>query len=581
MTSLRSAEWFDRDDELGLQNRAVLRVVGWDPDLARGKPIIGIANSWSELNNCNLGLRAIADAVKRGVIAAGGVPLEFNTISLGEELMKPSAMLYRNLMAMELEETLRAYPIDGVVLLCGCDKTTPAQLMGAASANLPAIQLNAGPKATGRWRGQEVGSGTSLWKYWDEYRAGRIGDEDWRALEAAYAGGAGTCNTMGTASTMAAISEALGMMLPGASSIEAHPLRGQAASRRITVAEATGRQIVELVRRDIRPRQIMTRAAFENALRVHAAIGGSTNAVIHLIAIAGRLRVPLALDDFDALSRTTPMLLNLQPSGDRLMPDFDAAGGVPALMNELRDLLHLDALTVTGRSLGENIAGAANRDPNVIRPRAQPLQADGALAVLRGNLAPRGAILRTTTASPHLQQHRGPALVFEDYADLLARIDSPDLPVTPETVLVLRNAGAVGVPGLPEWGSIPIPKKLLAQGVRDVVRISDSRMSGTSYGTVVLHVAPESAVGGPLALVRDGDLIELDVPARSLDLLVDEAELARRRAVWRPPGSPHRRGYPRLYQQHVLQPDEGCDFDFLRPQSDEALAFVPPVVGRS
>ncbi len=575
MTTLRSAEWFDRDDELGLQNRAVLRVVGWDSGLARGKPIIGVANSWSELNNCNLGLRAIADAVKRGVIAAGGVPLEFNTISLGEELMKPSAMLYRNLMAMELEETLRAYPIDGVVLLCGCDKTTPAQLMGAASANLPAIQLNAGPKATGKWRGQEVGSGTSLWKYWDEYRAGRISDEDWCALEAAYAGGPGTCNTMGTASTMAAVSEALGMMLLGASSIEAF------GPRRTAAAEATGRQIVELVRRDIRPRQIMTRAAFENALRVHAAIGGSTNAVIHLIAIAGRLRVPLALDDFDALARTTPMLLNLQPSGDRLMPDFDAAGGVPALMNELRDLLHLDALTVTGMTLGENISGASNRDPSVIRPITQPWQADGALAVLRGNLAPRGAILRTTTASPHLQQHRGPALAFENYADMLARIDSPDLPVTPETVLVLRNAGAVGVPGLPEWGSIPIPKKLLAQGVHDVVRISDSRMSGTSAGTVVLHVTPESAVGGPLALVRDGDLIALDVPARTLDLLVDEIELARRRAAWQPPRSLHRRGYPRLYQEHVLQPDEGCDFDFLRPQSDEDLAFVPPVVGRS
>jgi dihydroxy-acid dehydratase len=380
---------------------------------------------------------------------------------------------------------------------------------------------------------------------------------------------------MGTASTMAAISEALGMMLSGASSIEAF------GPRRTVAAEVTGRQIVELVRRNIRPRQIMTRAAFENALRVHAAIGGSTNAVIHLIAIAGRLRVPLALDDFDAISRTTPTLLNLQPSGDRLMPDFDAAGGVPALMHELRDLLHLDALTVTGATLGENIAAATNRDPAVIRPRAQPLQADGALAVLRGNLAPRGAILRTTTASPHLQQHRGPALVFEDYADMLARIDSPDLPVTPETVLVLRNAGAVGVPGLPEWGSIPIPKKLLAQGVRDMVRISDSRMSGTSYGTVVLHVSPESAVGGPLALVRDGDLIALDVPARSLNLLVDEDELARRRVAWLPPRSPHRRGYPRLYQQHVTQPDEGCDFDFLRPQSDEDLAFVPPMVGRS
>ena len=573
--TLRSAEWFDRSDELGLQNRAVLRVIGWQPDLVRGKPIIGIANSWSELNNCNLGLRGIAEAVKRGVIAAGGVPLEFNTISLGEELMKPSAMLYRNLMAMEIEETLRAYPLDGVVLLCGCDKTTPAQLMGAASANLPAIQLNAGPKATGKWRGQDTGSGTALWKYWDEYRAGHISDDEWNELEAVYAGGVGTCNTMGTASTMAAIAEALGMLLPGTSSIEAH------GPRRMAAAEATGRQIVDLVRRDIRPRQIMIGPAFENALRVHAAIGGSTNAIIHLLAIAGRLRVPLALDDFDRLSRDTPMLLNLQPAGDRLMADFDAAGGVPALMHELRDLLHLDCLTVTGMTLGESIANANNLDPEVIRPRAQPLQANSALAVLRGNLAPRGAVLRLSTAAPHLLQHTGPALVFNNYEDMLARIDAPDLPVSADSVLVLRNAGAVGVPGLPEWGSIPIPKKLLQQGIRDIVRISDSRMSGTSYGTVVLHVTPEAAIGGPLALVRDGDLIGLDVAQRQLTLQVSDAELARRRATWQPSPFMHARGYPRLYQQHVLQPDEGCDFDFLRPNNAAELAFVPPIVGRS
>jgi dihydroxy-acid dehydratase len=571
----RSAEWFDRDDELGLQNRAVLRVAGWDPEAARGKPIIGIANSWSELNNCNLGLRGIAGAVRRGVIAAGGVPLEFNTISLGEELMKPSAMLYRNLMAMELEETLRAYPIDGVVLLCGCDKTTPAQLMAASSANLPAIQFNAGPKATGKWRGQEVGSGTALWKYWDEYRAGRISDDDWHALEAAYAGGEGTCNTMGTASTMGAISEALGMMLPGVSSIEAH------GPRRIAAAEATGRQIVELVNRDLRPRQIMTRAAFENAVRVHAAIGGGTNAVIHLLAIAGRLRVPLTLEDFDLLSRETPMLLNLQPSGDRLMPDFDAAGGVPALLNELRDLLNFDALTVSGDTLGAHALTAVNRDATVIRPRAQPLRTDSSLAVLRGNLAQRGALLRLSTATPSLMRHRGPALVFENYSDMLARIDAPDLPVTADTVLVLRNAGAMGVPGLPEWGSIPIPKKLLAQGVSDIVRISDSRMSGTSYGTVVLHIAPEAAAGGVLALVRDGDEIELDAPTRRLILHVSDDTLNTRRAAWRAPISPHTRGYPRLYREHVLQPDEGSDFDFLRPATDADMEFVPPVVGRS
>jgi L-arabonate dehydrase len=572
---LRSSEWFEGRDEIGPQSRAVLRTLGWTPEFFRGKPVIGIANSWSELNNCNLGLRALAEAVKRGVIAGGGVPLEFNTISLGEELMKPSAMLYRNLLAMELEETLRSYPIDGVVLLCGCDKTTPAQLMGAASANLPAIQLCAGPKLAGRWNGQEIGSGTDLWRYWDQYRAGALGEADWQAIEACYSCGVGTCNTMGTASTMTVLSEALGMMLPGTSTIPA----GDA--RRLAAAEASGRQAVELVRRDLRPAQIMTRAAFENALRVYSAIGGSTNAVIHLLAIAGRLRVPLALDDFDRVARTTPMLLNVQPSGARLMADFDAAGGLPGLLAQLHDLLDLGCVTVSGEPLGARPPTSAYHDPTVIRPREAPLASTGALAVLRGNLAPRGALLRTTTASPQLQRHRGPALVFDSYAEMLERIDDPTLPVTSDSVLVLRNAGAVGVPGLPEWGAIPIPKQLLRAGVSDMVRISDSRMSGTSSGTVVLHVTPEAAVGGPLALIQDGDSIELDVPERSLMLLVSEAELNRRRAAWQPLRSLHPRGYPRLYAEHVLQPDEGCDFDFLRPASDAELAFIPPVVGRS
>jgi dihydroxy-acid dehydratase len=572
---LRSSEWFDGRDEIGPQSRAVLRTLGWTPEFFRGKPVIGIANSWSELNNCNLGLRALAEAVKRGVIAGGGVPLEFNTISLGEELMKPSAMLYRNLLAMELEETLRSYPIDGVVLLCGCDKTTPAQLMGAASANLPAIQLCTGPKLAGRWNGQEIGSGTDLWRYWDQYRAGALGEADWQAIEACYSCGVGTCNTMGTASTMTVLSEALGMMLPGTSTIPA----GDA--RRLAAAEASGRQAVELVRRDLRPAQFMTRAAFENALRVYSAIGGSTNAVIHLVAIAGRLRVPLALDDFVRVARTTPMLLNVQPSGARLMADFDAAGGLPGLLAQLHDLLDLGCVTVSGEPLSARPLTSAYHDPAVIRPREAPLASTGALAVLRGNLAPRGALLRTTTASPQLQRHRGPALVFDSYAEMLERIDDPALPVTPNSVLVLRNAGAVGVPGLPEWGAIPIPKQLLRAGVSDIVRISDSRMSGTSSGTVVLHVTPEAAVGGSLALVQDGDPIELDVPERSLMLLVSEAELNRRRAAWRPLRPLHPRGYPRLYAEHVLQPDEGCDFDFLRPASDAELAFIPPVVGRS
>lgn len=572
---LRSAEWFEGRDELGPQNRAVLRTLGWSREFFAGKPVIGIANSWSELNNCNLSLRAVAEAVKRGVIAAGGVPLEFNTLSLGEELMKPSAMLYRNLVAMEIEETLRANPIDGVVLLCGCDKTTPAQLMGAASANLPAIQVCAGPKTAGRWRGMEVGSGTDLWRYWDQYRAGQIDEADWQALETAYSCSVGTCNTMGTASTMTVLAEALGMMLPGSATIPATD------TRRLASAEASGRRAVELVRENLRPAQIMTRPAFENALRVFMAIGGSTNAVIHLLAIAGRLRVPLALDDFDEVARATPVLLNLLPAGVRLMHDFDAAGGVPVLMRQIDDLLHLDQITVSGRPLRELLPRQRMADPEVIRPRDAPLRPAGALAVLRGNLAPRGAIIRAATASEHLLRHRGPALVFDSYADMLARIDAPDLPVSADSVLVLRNAGAVGVPGLPEWGAIPVPKKLLIAGIQDIVRISDSRMSGTSFGTVVLHVTPEAAIGGTLALVRDGDMIELDVDSRALTLCIDDAELGRRRAAWAPAPAQHRRGYPRLYAEHVLQPDQGCDFDFLRPESDDDLAFVPPVVGRS
>jgi dihydroxy-acid dehydratase len=484
-------------------------------------------------------------------------------------------MLYRNLMAMEIEETLRANPLDGVVLLCGCDKTTPAQLMGAASAGLPAIQVCAGPKTAGRWRGMEVGSGTDLWRYWDQYRAGQLGEADWQALEAAYSCSVGTCNTMGTASTMTVLSEALGMMLPGSASIPATD------TRRLASAEASGRRAVELVREDLRPAQILTRQAFENALRVFMAIGGSTNAVIHLLAIAGRLRVGLTLGDFDQFARDTPVLLNLLPAGARLMPDFDAAGGLPALMRQLDDMLHLDHVTVTGKPLGELLPRERAADQAIIRPRDEPLLPAGGLAVLRGNLAPRGAIIRVATASERLLRHRGPALVFDSYADMLERIDSPDLPVTADSVLVLRNAGAVGVPGLPEWGAIPVPKQLLIEGVQDIVRISDSRMSGTSFGTVVLHVTPEAAIGGALALVRDGDPIELDVHARTLTLDVPEAELERRRAAWAPPHTPHRRGYPRLYAEHVLQPDEGCDFDFLRPASDEELAFVPPVVGRS
>ena len=572
---LRSAEWFEGRDEIGPQSRAVLRSLGWSEEFFRGKPVIGIASSWSELNNCGLNLPALAAAVKRGVIAAGGIPLEFNTIALGEELMKPSAMLYRNLMAMELEETLRSYPIDGVVLLGNCDKSIPAQLMAVASTNLPAISICSGPKTAGQWHGQPVGSGTSLWKYLDEYRAGRLSAEDWQSLESCYSCSVGTCNTVGTASTMALITEAMGMMLPGGATLDAND------TRRLVAAERSGACAVELVRTDLRPRQIMTRAALLNALRVYAAIGGSTNAVVHLLAIAGRLRVPLSLEDFDQVSAETPVLLDVQPAGRGMMADFDAAGGLPLLLAELRDQLHLDVPTVSGKSLGEQLPTGRARRSTVIRSLDAPILPAGGLAVVRGNLAPRGAIIRTVTADPRLMQHRGPALVFNSYQEMLARIDDPELPVTTESVLVLRHAGAVGVPGLPEWGMIPVPRKLLLAGVTDLVRVSDSRMSGTSSGTIVLHVAPEAAVGGPLALVEDGDLIELDVAGRALRLLVPEEELQRRREAWSPPVRRHRRGYPRLYAEHVLQPDEGCDFDFLRPQSDEDLEFIPPVVGRS
>jgi L-arabonate dehydrase len=572
---LRSARWFAGRSDTAFQHRAALRSMGIDPDAYAGRPVIGIANSWSQLNNCNSNLRELAAAVSRGVLAAGGLPLEFPTLSLGEEFMKPSAMLYRNLMAMEVEETLRANPIDGVVLLCNCDKTTPAQLMAAASADLPAIQLSGGPRTSGRGRGTEVGTGTDLWKYWDELRAGRISDQDFRELEACYGCSAGACNTMGTASTMTALSEALGMMLPGTSSIPATD------ARRVAAAEATGRRIVTLVEEDLRPSRLLTAAAFDNAIRTLHALGGSTNAVIHLIAIAGRRNIDLRLDRFDELAQTTPLLANLSPSGSHLMEAFYAAGGLPALLAEIRDLLDLDCLTITGRPLRDALDGVRSFDRDVIRSRSEPLRANGALAVVRGNLAPNGAVIKTSAASAGLLQHRGPAVVFESYDDMLARVNDPALDVDRDSVLILRNAGPKGVPGFPEWGMIPVPLKLLQQGITDVVRISDSRMSGTGYGTVVLHVAPEAAAGGPLALVHDGDRIELDVAQRRLELLIDPAELDRRRQAWKPPASAHTRGYPRFYIDHVLQADEGADFDFLRPRSDADLRFVEPTVGRS
>ena len=545
---LRSHRWFGVKDLRSFGHRSRTLQMGFDRADYAGKPVIAILNTWSEINPCHTHLRDRAEDVKRGVWQAGGFPLEVPALSLSEPFMKPSTMLYRNLLAMETEELLRSYPFDGAVLLGGCDKTTPALVMGALSAGLPFVFVPAGPMLRARWRGQTLGSGSDVWKYWAELRAGAISEQDWQSIEERIASSPGHCMTMGTASTMTAAVEALGLTMPGASSIPAadadHP----------RMAVAAGRRIVAL------PRVRLTREAFENAIRVVLALGGSTNAVIHLLAMAGRAGVSLSLDDFDALSRSVPVLANIRPSGTYLMQDFFDAGGLRGLMSRLE--LH-DAPTVSGLGMSEVLAGAAVYDDDVIRPLENPVAPEGGLAVLRGSLAPDGAVIKHAAASERLLRHTGPAVVFEDYDDMAARIDDPSLDVTPESVLVLRNAGPLGGPGMPEWGMLPIPKKLLRAGVRDMVRISDARMSGTAYGTCVLHVAPEAFAGGPLALVRNGDLVRLDVPARRLDLLVPEEELAARRSSWVPREFPAARGYERLFAAHVTQANEGCDFDFL------------------
>jgi L-arabonate dehydrase len=573
--TLRSDQWFARRDEVGLRHRSVLATLGFDPQFVLGRPVIGICNPASELNNCEMGLKELAQIVKRGVVEAGGVPLEFSTMPLGAELLKPSDLLYRNLVSMDIEETVRGYPIDGIVLLSGCDKTTPAQLMAAASCDIPAIQLSAGARASGFWRGQEVSSGTDLWKYWDDYRAGKITEEDWRKLEQCVSCSYGTCNEMGSASTMAIMSEGLGLMPSGTCSIPAND------SRRRVGAEAAGRRIVEMVQEELRPSRILTREAFQNAIRLLNAIGGSTNAVLHLIAIAGRRGIRLSLSLFDQISQSTPMIVNLKPSGQYLMDHFHRAGGAPAVMREISDLLYLDCLTVSGKTQRQHVQSAQCYDRSVIKRLDQPIFSSGALVALQGNLIPSGAILKVSAASERLLNHTGPAVVFDGYQEMLARIDAEDLDVTPDSVLVMRNTGPRGVPGMPEWGAIPIPVKVLRQGVRDMLRISDSRMSGTSYGTVVLHAAPEAAVGGPLAVIRNGDRIRLSAPERCLEVLIPDEELQRRLSGWSAPAREHLRGYPRLFIDHVLQADEGCDFDFLRPDSNDALRFVPPVIGRS
>jgi dihydroxy-acid dehydratase len=522
-----------------------------------GKPVIAILNTWSDANPCHTHFRLRADEVKRGVWQAGGFPMEIPLLTLGETFMKPSTMLYRNLLAMDAEEALRSYPADGVVLLGGCDKTVPALLMGATSANLPAILVPAGPMLRGNWRGEILGSGTDVWKYWAERRAGTLDECSWREMEDGIARSFGTCMTMGTASTMTSAVDALGMTLPGASSIPA----ADAAHPRM--ASAAGRRIVEMVWEDLRPRDIMTTAAFENAVTTAMALGGSTNAIIHLIAMAGRAGASLDLDRFDALSRRTPFIANIRPSGAFLMEDFYYAGGLLAALARLGDLLDTSCVNATGGTLADAIGGANVFDENVILTRERPLGPEGGVAVLRGNLAPDGAVIKHTAAEKRLLRHAGPAVVFSNYNDLAARIDDPALPVTADSVLVLQDAGPLGAPGMPEWGMLPIPKKLLAQGVRDMVRISDARMSGTAYGACVLHVAPESFVGGPLALVHDGDIIELDVAARRLSLRVADEELSRRRSAWKPREVAYPRGYGHLYARHVTQANRGCDFDFL------------------
>jgi L-arabonate dehydrase len=559
----RSSRWFERRDLDGFLHRSWLKATGVSDETFRNRPVIGICNSWSELVNCNIHLRGLAEAVKRGVLQAGGFPREFPVMSLGESLMKPTTMLYRNLMAMDVEESLRSYPLDGVVLLTGCDKTNPASILGACSANIPAIVITGGPMLNGHWRGKELGSCSDCWHYHEELRGGRISEAEFTEIENSMSRSHGHCMTMGTASTMACMTEALGLTLPGAAAIPA------VDARRAQAAEAAGRQIVNLVKRDIRPADILTRGAFENAIRALHAISGSTNAIIHLIAYAGRLKIDLPLSLFDELCATTPWLVNLKPAGDHLMEDFYYAGGLPAVLEQIRDLLHLDALTVTGRTLGDDLDAAPTEiiDESVIRPRSNPLDEGGSLVVLRGNLCPDGAVMKISAAEPRLLAHEGRAVVFEDIHDLAARVDDPGLDVDADSVMVLRNAGPVGGPGMPEWGHLPIPAKLLRRGVSDLLRISDARMSGTSYGAVVLHVAPESAVGGPLALVQSGDRIRLDVDGRTLDVVIDDAELQRRRDAWTPPPPKDDRGYRHLYIDHVLQANEGCDLDFLRGRS--------------
>jgi len=554
---LRSHRWFGPNDLRSFAHRSRAKQMGYALEDFQGKPVIAIINTWSDLSTCHSHFRTRAEEVKRGVWQAGGFPVELPAMAITETYMKPSPMMYRNFLAMETEELLRSQPIDGAVLMGGCDKTTPGLLMGATTMNLPAIYLPAGPMLRGNWNGQVLGSGSDVWKFWAEKCAGNISDCEWSEMEDGIARSPGHCMTMGTASTMTALAETLGLTLPGASSIPA------VDANHARMATKCGRRIVEMVWEDLKPRDILTAASFENAIIADMAIGGSTNAIIHLVAMAGRAGLKLDLQKFDELSGRIPMIANIRPSGEYLMEDFYYAGGLRALLKELRESLTLDCLTVSGQTLGRNIESGRVANSKVIRSVSNPVSAKGGTAILYGNLAPNGAVIKPTAADPRLLQHTGPAVVFKDYNDLVARINKEDLLVDENSVLVLQNAGPLGGPGMPEWGMLPIPQKLLMKGVRDMLRISDARMSGTSYGACVLHVSPESYLGGPLALVRDGDLIELDVNSRRLNLQVSDEELATRRAAWRPPTRHFERGFGALYAAHVTQAERGCDFDFL------------------
>lgn len=568
---LRSARWFAPDDQRSSGHRSRTMQMGYDPKDWEGKPVIAIINTWSDAQPCHMHFKDRVEWVKRGVLQAGGFPVELPALSLSESWVKPTTMMYRNMLAMETEELLRSHPADGAVLMGGCDKTTPALVMGALSAGYPFIYLPAGPMLRGNYAGRYLGSGTDMFKYWDERRAGTITKEEWLGMEAGIARSNGHCMTMGTASTMTAIAEAMGLSLPGASSIPAPDANHQRMS-----AEC-GRRIVDMVWEDLTPGKIVTQKAVENAVTVAMATGCSTNAIIHLIAMARRAGVPLELDDLDRIGRTTPVIANIRPSGkDYLMEDFFYAGGIRALMRQLGDKLHPEPVTVTGRPLVEGLQDAPIWNDDVIRPLSNPVYHEGSLAVLKGNLCPDGAVIKPAACDPKFHRHTGPALVADSYPDLKKIIDDPDYPMTPDTVLVLRNAGPQGGPGMPEWGMIPMPRALLKLGLRDMVRISDARMSGTSFGACVLHVAPESWIGGPLALLQTGDMVELDIPARSLNMLVPEAEIAARRAAWTAPAPRYARGYGHVFNSHVEQADKGCDFDFLR--TDFGAAVTEPVI---